>query len=102
MRFSVEGLDPYIRLCALPIDPPHQSCRLMSGLSYPLIYECSSCDQETTVEQSDVQGLYLDPDSPHGPEVVLEQRGWVQGKIEETLFCPKCAVAGGVGRSKSH
>lgn len=74
----------------------------MSGPSYPFVYECSGCDRETTVERSDVRGLYFDPDSPHGPEVVMEKRGWVQGESEKSIFCPKCAVAGGAGRSLSY
>ena len=65
----------------------------MSGalLSSPFVYECSGCGNETTVTREDARGLYPDPDSLNAAEVVLEQRGWMRGEIEELVFCPKCA-----------
>lgn len=63
----------------------------MLDLDYPFVYECSACDRETTVERSDARGLYSDPDSSNAPKVVLEQRRWVQGQTDGTLFCPDCA-----------
>jgi len=63
----------------------------MTGLSYPFVYECSGCGNETTVTREGARGLYPDPDSPNALNVVLEQRGWMRGEIEELLFCPECA-----------
>ena len=58
------------------------------GLSYPFVYECSGCGNETTVTRGDARGLYPDPDSLNAVDVVLEQRGWM--RMEEMLFCPEC------------
>lgn len=74
----------------------------MPSPAYPVNYECSGCDRESVVERSDARGLYSDPDSANAPEVVLEQRGWVQGDADGMCFCPNCAVASGIGRSRSH
>jgi hypothetical protein len=63
----------------------------MPGLSYPFVYECSGCGNETTVTRDDARGLYPDPDSLNAVDVVLEQRGWMRDEIEELLFCPECA-----------
>ena len=63
----------------------------MPGLSYPFVYECSGCGNETTVTRDDARGLYLDLDSLNAVDVVLEQRGWMRGEMEELLFCPDCA-----------
>ena len=46
----------------------------MPGLSYPFVYECSGCGNETTVTREDAHGLYPGPDSSNAAEVVLEQR----------------------------
>jgi len=62
----------------------------MPGLSYPFVYECSNCERETTVTRADARGLYPDPDSFNAVEVVLEQRGWMRGELEQSFFCPDC------------
>lgn len=62
----------------------------MPGLSYPFVYECSNCGTETTVTRTDARDYYPNPDSFNAVEVVLEQRGWVRGELEELLFCPDC------------
>jgi hypothetical protein len=61
----------------------------MPDLSYPFVYECSSCDNETTVEQSDARDLHPNPDSLDAVDFVLEQRGWMQLPIGR-IYCPKC------------
>lgn len=63
----------------------------MPELPYPFLYECSNCGTETTVTRDDARGLYPDPDSPHAPEVVLQEWAWMRGKNEEKLFCPDCS-----------
>ena len=69
----------------------------MSGalLSSPFVDECSGCGNETTVTRGDARGLYPNPDSSNATEVVLEQRGWMRGEVEEMLLCPDCAGGGG-------
>ena len=67
----------------------------MPGLSYPFVYECSGCGNETTVTREDARGLYPDPDSLNAADVVLEQRGWMRGEVEEMLLCLDCAGGGG-------
>jgi len=62
----------------------------MPGLSYPFVYECSGCGNETTVTREDARGYYPDPDSLNAVDVVLKQRGWMRGEGEDVLFCPKC------------
>jgi len=62
----------------------------MPGLSYPFVYECSGCGNETTVTREDARGLYPDPDSLNAAEVVLEQRGWMHGGFDRSIFCPEC------------
>jgi len=62
----------------------------MPGLSYPFVYECSNCDRETTVTREDARGLYPDPNSFNAVEVVLEQRGWMHGEFDRSIFCPDC------------
>ena len=62
----------------------------MPGLDYPFVYECTNCNEETTVRRKDTRGLYPDPESPNAVKVVLEDRGWMRGKPEEMLFCPNC------------
>jgi len=52
----------------------------MPGLSYPFVYECSGCGNETTVTREDARGYYPDPDSLNAVDVVLEQRGWMRGR----------------------
>lgn len=75
----------------------------MPSPAYPVKYECSGCDRESVVERSDARGLYSDPDSVNAPQVVLEQRGWMQGDVNGGMrFCPDCAVASGIGQSNSH
>jgi hypothetical protein len=69
----------------------------MSGLSYPFKFECSACEEETIVTRDQARYRYPDPESTNAPDVVLEQRGWVQGASDE-LYCPDCAIAGGSGR----
>jgi hypothetical protein len=58
------------------------SLSAMPGLSYPFVYECSSCGTETTVTREDARGLYPDPDSPNAVDIVLQERGWMRGKME--------------------
>lgn len=67
----------------------------MPGLSSPFVHECSGCGNETTVTREDARGYYPDPDSLNAVDVVLEQRGWMQGEVEEMLLCPDCAGGGG-------
>lgn len=62
----------------------------MPGLSYPFVYECSNCDNETTVERADARDLHTNPDSINAVEIVLQQRGWVRGELQRLLFCPDC------------
>ena len=66
----------------------------MPGLSYPFVYECSACGNETTVTREDARGLYPDPDSLNAADVVLEQRGWMRSEVEEMLLCLDCAGGG--------
>jgi len=61
----------------------------MPGLSFPFIYECSGCRNETTVTRGDARGLYPIFDSSNAAEVVLEQRGWMRGEVEKMLLCPE-------------
>jgi hypothetical protein len=61
----------------------------MPGLTYPFVYECSRCDNETTVERSDARDLAPDPDSAGALDIVLESRGWVRGP--DQLYCSECA-----------
>lgn len=63
----------------------------MPGLSYPFVHECSGCGNEATVTREDARGLYPDPDSFNAVEVVLQERGWMRGEVEEMLLCPECA-----------
>ena len=65
----------------------------MPGLSYPFAYECSNCERETTVTREDARGLYPHPDSFNAVEVVLQERGWMRGELEDLLFCPNCTGA---------
>jgi hypothetical protein len=46
------------------------------------------------VTRGDARGLYPDPDSLNAVDVVLEQRGRMQGEVEEMLLCPDCAGGG--------
>lgn len=63
----------------------------MPGLSYPFVYECEQCGQETIVGRPEARDAYpLNPNSLNPPDVVLEQRGWVRQK-DRTLLCPDCA-----------
>ncbi len=62
----------------------------MPGLSYPSVYECANCDRETPVTREDASGLYPHPNSKNASEVVLQERGWMRGELEEMLFCPDC------------
>ena len=64
----------------------------MPGLSYPFVHECCGCGNETTVTRDDARDLYPDPDSLNAVDVVLEQRGWMRGEVEEMLFCPDCTT----------
>ena len=57
----------------------------------PFVHECSSCGSETTVTREDARGPYPDPNSLNAVDVVLEQRGWMRGEVEEVLLCPECA-----------
>jgi hypothetical protein len=66
----------------------------MPDVSYPSTYECSGCTDGLTVTREDARGLYPDPDSPHAPEVVLQERGWVKGPNDD-LYCPECGRAAG-------
>ncbi|PSQ79829.1 MAG: hypothetical protein BRD33_00065 [Bacteroidetes bacterium QH_6_63_17] len=63
----------------------------MPNSDYPFVFECTTCDQETTVTREDALGLYPDPESTNAARVVLEQRGWMRGTSEDMLFCPACA-----------
>ena len=69
----------------------------MSDPSYPFVYECSNCGDETTVTREDAHGFYPDPDSLNAVEVVLQERGWMSGKAEDMLFCPNCTGASAPG-----
>lgn len=62
----------------------------MPSPSYPVVFECSNCEAETTVTREDARGLYPNPDSLNAPDVVLEQRGWMRGEIDDLLFCSDC------------
>ncbi len=61
----------------------------MPGLSYPFVFECESCDRETTVTRAEARDLYPNPDSLTAVDVVLEQeKGWTQGT--SGAYCPDC------------
>lgn len=62
----------------------------MPGLSYPFVFLCERCGEETTVTRSEARDLYPNPDSLNAPDMVLEQRGWVR-QIDDTLLCSDCA-----------
>ena len=67
----------------------------MSGaLLSSFVHECSGCDREATITRTDARGLYPDPDSLNAVDVVLEQRGRMQGEVKEMLLCPDCAGGG--------
>lgn len=66
----------------------------MPSLDYPFDYECSNCEREAVVTREEARGLYPDPDSINAPEVVLQERGWVQGEGDDLLYCPNCAGPG--------
>jgi hypothetical protein len=61
----------------------------MPGLSYPFVFECESCDRETTVTRAEARDLYPNPDSLTAVDMVLEQeKGWTQGT--SGAYCPDC------------
>jgi len=49
----------------------------MPSLSYPFVFECCGCNEETTVTRSDARGVYPDPDLPNAAEIVLQEGGWM-------------------------
>jgi len=67
----------------------------MPGLSYPIVYECSNCDNEITVDREAVRDVFQlsEPDSNSLDTInaVLHQRGWNRDEIEQRIFCPDCA-----------
>lgn len=63
----------------------------MSGFSYPLAYECSNCDNETTVDWADIHDLPKTLATRGAIEVALQKRGWRRDDIKGLLFCPDCA-----------
>lgn len=65
----------------------------MSNRSYPIVYGCSNCGRETTVERADVEELHPDPDDHGALDTVLQTRGWVRAPMDNSLYCPDC-VAG--------
>lgn len=66
----------------------------MPRLSYPVVFECAGCSRETTVTRDTARSLYPDPDSSNAPEVVLQERGWMEGP-GGNLYCPDCGRSAG-------
>lgn len=65
----------------------------MTGLSYPFVFECDNCGTETTVTRTDARDSGLHPDKNQAVDVVLEMRGWIDGPMGYTVFCPDCTDA---------
>lgn len=67
----------------------------MIGLSYPLVFQCSNCDNEIVVDRDAVQDSFRlsepDLDSLDKVNAVLYQRGWMRDELDHYLFCPDCA-----------
>jgi len=63
----------------------------MPGLSYPFVYECTECGEETTITRTEARDLAVNPDSFDAVEIVLQGRGWLRGEINDLLWCPSCA-----------
>ncbi len=63
----------------------------MPGLSYPFVYECTNCGEETTITRPEARDLAINPDSFDAVEIVLQQRGWLRDEINDLLWCSSCA-----------
>ncbi len=63
----------------------------MPGLSYPFVYECTECGEETTITRTEARDLAINPDSINALEIVLQGRGWLRDEMEGLLWCPSCA-----------
>lgn len=65
----------------------------MGALSYPFVFKCDNCGDETTVTRTDARDSGLHPDKNQAVDVVLQMRGWVDGPQGYIVFCPDCTDA---------
>ena len=62
----------------------------MAGLTYPFVYECTNCDNVTTITRTDSREVHPNPDSLNSHALVLRTRGWMRDELEGLLWCPNC------------
>ncbi len=64
----------------------------MSGLGYPFVFECASCENEIVIDRKTVRDTFRftepDLDSVDTVNAVLYQRGWI--RTDHLTFCLDC------------
>ena len=57
----------------------------MTGLSYPFVYECKNCGEQTTIERENVKDLH----GLNAREIALQRRGWARDDIKGVSLLPE-------------